>query len=262
MGRLDRKVSLITGGASGLGKAAAFIFAQEGAVAALADANETGAQEVCAEIRQGGGRSTAVAVDITSDLQVDRMVESCLEEFGRIDILLHCAGIARGKHQWANGRWRPMEELEESDWDKIIDVNLKGTFLVNRRVGIQMIKQRSGSIINVASMSGVVANRGVLGHGAYCASKAGVIGLTRVLATEWAQYNIRANAISPAYMDTGMVERLKSIPGLFQTQLDMTPMGRYGQPEEFAQTAVFLASEESSYITGCNLLLDGGYTAW
>ena len=190
------------------------------------------------------------------------MVASCLKEFGRIDILLHCAGIARGNTQWANGRWRPMEELEEEDWDRIIDVNLKGTFLVNRRVGIQMIKQRTGSIVNVASLSGVVANRGVLGHGAYCASKAGVIGLTKVLATEWAQYNIRVNAISPAYMDTGMVERLKSIPGLYQTQLDMTPLRRYGKPEEFALTAVFLASEESSYITGCNLLLDGGYTAW
>ena len=262
MGRLDGKVSLITGGASGLGKAAAFMFAREGAVVALADSNEVGAQEACAEIRQGGGRAAAIAVDITSSAQVQQMVESCIKEFGRIDILLHCAGIARGKNQWSNGRWRPMEQLEEDDWDKIIDVNLKGTFLVNRRVGVQMIEQRAGSIVNVASMSGVVANRGVLGHGAYCASKAGVIGLTRVLATEWAQYNIRVNAISPAYMDTGMVERLKSIPGLYQTQLDMTPLGRYGKPEEFAQTAVFLASGESSYITGCNLLLDGGYTAW
>ena len=262
MGRLDGKVSLLTGGASGLGKAAAFMFAREGAVVALADSNEVGAQEACAEIRQGGGRAAAIAVDITSSAQVQQMVESCIKEFGRIDILLHCAGIARGKNQWSNGRWRPMEQLEEDDWDKIIDVNLKGTFLVNRRVGVQMIEQRAGSIVNVASMSGVVANRGVLGHGAYCASKAGVIGLTRVLATEWAQYNIRVNAISPAYMDTGMVERLKSIPGLYQTQLDMTPLGRYGKPEEFAQTAVFLASGESSYITGCNLLLDGGYTAW
>jgi NAD(P)-dependent dehydrogenase (short-subunit alcohol dehydrogenase family) len=262
MGRLDGKVSLITGGASGLGRAAALAFAQEGAVAALADSNESGGQEVCKQIRQNGGESLALAVDVTSSAQVDRMVETCLKEFGRIDVLLHCAGIARGKNQWANGRWRPIEELEESDWDSIIDVNLKGTFLVNRRVGIQMIEQKAGSIVNVASMSGVVANRGVLGHGAYCASKAGVIGLTRVLATEWARYNIRVNTISPAYMDTGMVERLKSIPGLYQTQLDMTPMGRYGKPEEFAQTALFLASEESSYITGCNLLLDGGYTAW
>ena len=262
MGRLEGKVSLITGAASGLGKAASFLFAGEGAVVALADANEVGGQEVCTEIERNGGKAIALAVDVTSSAQVQRMVESCLKELGRIDILLHCAGIARGRNQWANARWRPMEELEEDDWDKIIDVNLKGTFLINRSVGIQMIKQRSGSIVNVASMSGVVANRGVLGHGAYCASKAGVIGLTRVLATEWAQYNVRVNAISPAYMDTGMVERLKSIPGLYQTQLDMTPMGRYGKPEEFAQTAVFLASEESSYITGCNLLLDGGYTAW
>ncbi len=262
MGRLDGKVALITGAASGLGKAASFAFAREGAAVAVADFNEAGGQEVCAEIERSGGKAFAVAVDITSREQVGRMVRTCSEEFGKIDIVLHCAGIARGKHQWLNGRWRPMEELEESDWDTIIDVNLKGTFLVDQQVGIQMIKQRAGSIVNVASMSGVVANRGVLGHGAYCASKAGVIGLTKVLATEWAQYNIRVNAISPAYMDTGMVERLKSIPGLYQTQLAMTPMGRYGQPAEFAKTAVFLASEEASYITGCNLLLDGGYTAW
>jgi NAD(P)-dependent dehydrogenase (short-subunit alcohol dehydrogenase family) len=262
MERLDGKVSLITGAASGLGKEAGFVFAREGAVVAVADANEIGGQEVCAEIERRGGSSIALTVDITSSEQVARVVKSCVKELGRIDILLHCAGIARGKHQWLNGRWRPMEELEEEDWDKIIDVNLKGTFLINRQVGIQMIKQRAGSIVNVASMSGVVANRGVLGHGAYCASKAGVIGLTKVLATEWAQYNIRVNAISPAYMDTGMVERLKSIPGLYQTQLDMTPMGRYGKPEEFAQTALFLASEESSYITGSNIMLDGGYTAW
>lgn len=262
MGRLDGKMSLITGAASGLGKAASFLFSREGAVLALADANEAGVQEVCSEIERDGGTAIALTVDVTSAAQVERMVESCIKEFGRIDILLHCAGIARGMNQWADGRWRPMEELEEEDWDRIIEVNLKGTFLINRAVGIQMIKQRAGSIVNVASMSGVVANRGVLGHGAYCASKAGVIGLTRVLATEWAQYNVRVNAVSPAYMDTGMVERLKSIPGLVQTQLDMTPMGRYGKPEEFARTAVFLASEESSYITGSNLMLDGGYTAW
>ena len=262
MGRLDGKVSLITGAASGLGKAASFLFSREGSMLALADANEVGGQEVCSEIGRDGGRAVSLAVDVASGAQVEGMIESCVREFGRIDILLHCAGIARGKNQWAEGRWRPMEELEEEDWDRIIEVNLKGTFLINRAVGIRMIEQRSGSIVNVASMSGVVANRGVLGHGAYCASKAGVIGLTRVLATEWAQYNVRVNAVSPAYMDTGMVERLKSIPGLVQTQLDMTPMGRYGKPEEFAQTAVFLASEESSYITGCNLMLDGGYTAW
>jgi len=262
MGRLDGKVSLITGAASGLGKAAALLFAEEGANIAVADLNEQGAEEVCEEIRRSGGKSMALAVDVTSREQVERMVRTCVDEFGRIDTVLHCAGIARWKHQWLDDRWRPMEELEEEDWDKIIEINLKGTFLVDQKVGIQMIKQRKGSIINVASLSGVVANKGLLGHGAYCASKAGVTGLTKVLATEWAQYNIRVNALSPAYMDTGLLDRTKSIPGLYQTQLDMTPMARYGKPEEFAHTAVFLASEEAGYITGLNLLLDGGYTAW
>ena len=262
MGRLDGKVSLITGAASGLGRAAALLFAEEGAQVAAADLNEQGVEELCEAIRRSGGTATALAVDVTSREQVERMVKTCVEDFGRIDTLLHCAGIARGKHQWLNDRWRPMEELEEKDWDKIIEINLKGTFLVDQKVGIQMIKQGKGSITNVASLSGVVANKGLLGHGAYCASKAGVTGLTKVLATEWAQYNIRVNALSPAYMDTGMLDRTKGIPGLYQTQLDMTPMARYGKPEEFARTALFLASEDASYITGLNLLLDGGYTAW
>jgi NAD(P)-dependent dehydrogenase (short-subunit alcohol dehydrogenase family) len=155
-----------------------------------------------------------------------------------------------------------MEELEEEDWDKIVEINLKGTFLVDQAVGIQMMKDGGGSIVNVASLSGVVANKGLLGHGAYCASKAAVIALTKVLATEWAQHNIRVNAVSPAYMDTGMLERTKSIPGLYDTQLDMTPMARYGRPEEFAATVLFLASDDSGYVTGHNLLMDGGYTAW
>jgi NAD(P)-dependent dehydrogenase (short-subunit alcohol dehydrogenase family) len=238
------------------------LFAAEGADVAIADLNEQGAQEVREQIRRSGRKSMALPVDITSRDQVEQMVRTCVRDFGRIDTLLHCAGIARWKHQWLKDKWRPMEELEEEDWDKIIEINLKGTFLVDQMVGIQMIKQGKGSITNVASLSGVVANKGLLGHGAYCASKAGVAGLTKALATEWARYNIRVNALSPAYMDTGMLEKTKSVPGLYQTQLDMTPMARYGKPEEFARTALFLASEEASYITGLNLLLDGGYTAW
>lgn len=262
MSRLDDKISLITGAASGLGKAAAITFAKEGAAVIVADLNIKNAEKVAAEIREMGLHAVTMKVDVTSSSEVKKMVCFCVKEFGRIDTVLHCAGIGRWKHQWANGRWLPMEFLKEEDWDKIVEINLKGTFLVNQMVGLQMIKQNGGSITNVASLSGVVANKDLLGHGAYCASKAGVIALTKTLATEWRHYNIRVNALSPAYMDTGMLEKTKSIPGLYETQLQMTPMERYGKPEEFAWAALFLASEEASYITGSNLLLDGGYTAW
>lgn len=262
MGRLDGKKALITGAASGLGRAAALMFAKEGADVAIADLNVEGGRVVAEKIRSQDGQAIVLAVDITSSTDVKRMLKSCIEAFERIDVLLHCAGIARGKHQWGDGQWRPMEELQEEDWDKIVEVNLKGTFLVNQHVGRHMIAQDGGTIINIASLSGVVANKGLLGHGAYCASKAGVIALTKVLATEWAAYNICVNSISPAYMDTGMLERTKGIPGLHQLQLDMTPLRRYGTPEEFARTSVFLASDDASYISGHNLLLDGGYTAW
>lgn len=249
MGKLDGKKALITGAASGLGRAAAFMFAKEGADVALADLNEEGGKRVAEEIQSRSGQAIVLPVNITSSVEVKRMVDSCIEEFGHLDVLLHCAGIARWKHQWGGNQWLPMEDLQEEDWDKIIEVNLKGTFLVNQNIGRQMIKQQRGSIINVASLSGVVANKSLLGHGAYGASKAGVIALTRVLATEWAAYNVRVNAISPAYMDTGMLERTKSIPGLYQQQLDMTPLGRYGTPEEFARTSLFLASDDASYIS-------------
>ncbi len=262
MGVLAGKVCVITGAASGLGRAAAVLFASEGARVVIADQNEPAAKAVADTIGEAGGSALAHAVDVTDAGSVERMTAAVVEAWTRIDCLLHCAGIARGSHQWGPAGWLPMEELREEDWDLIVAVDLKGTFLVNQRIGRQMIRQKAGVIVNVASLSGVVANKGLLGHGAYCASKAGVIALTKVLATEWARHNIRVNAISPAYMNTGMLERTKTIPGLYQTQLDMTPMGRYGEPVEFARAALFLASDDSAYVTGHNLLMDGGYTAW
>lgn len=258
MGQLDGLSGIITGGGSGLGKAAAERFAKEGATVLVADVNESAGREVAEGIEHGHFGY----LDVTSKESAKELVAQAVKELGRIDYLVNCAGIARVSSQWANGGWRPMEELEEEAWDRIIEVNLKGTFLMDQTVGLQMIKQQSGTIVNVASLSGVVANKGMLGHGAYCSSKAGVISLTQVLATEWAQHSIRVNAISPAYMDTGMVERAKSMPGIYEMHMDMTPMRRYGQPHEFADVVLFLASSQSTYITGHNLLMDGGYTAW
>ena len=262
MGRLGGAVGIVTGGASGLGMAATRKFCAEGAGVVVADLNLDAAGSLAAELSKAGHSALAVGVDVCSRDSVNNLVQATVDRYGRIDFVLHCAGIARGGDQWGEGKWRPMEELGDEDWDRIVQVNLKGTFLVNQIAGIRMIEQRAGVIVNVASLSGVVANKGLLGHGAYCASKAGVIALTRVLATEWAQHGVRVNAISPASMDTGMLNRTKSIPGLYQMQLDMTPMARYGEPLEFAHAALFLVSGESGYINGHNLMLDGGYTAW
>jgi NAD(P)-dependent dehydrogenase (short-subunit alcohol dehydrogenase family) len=261
--RLEDKVALVTGGGRGLGEAAARILAEEGARVVVADRDGTAAEKLAAEIRETGRASLAVAVDVSNAGDVRRMVSTVLREFDRIDVLLHCAGIARGTNQWGEGNWKPMEEVSEEDWDLVVDVNLKGTFLCDQAVGRAMIPRRSGKIINVGSISGVVANRGLLGHGPYCASKAGVIQLTRVLAMEWARYNIRVNCISPGYMETPMVERVRqNLPDVHRLQVEMTPMSRFGSPREFGRTAVFLASEDSDYITGHNLLMDGGYTIW
>ncbi len=261
-GRLKHKVCIITGGASGLGKASAFTFAEEGADIILADVNIEKAEAVKQKIEKLGRRCLVQKTDVTSRVSVLELAAAGMEYFGKIDVILNCAGIARCENQWGGSNWRPMEELTEDDWDKIIEINLKGTFLVNQQIGIEMIKQNYGSIINVSSLSGVIAHKDILGHGAYSASKAGVIGLTRVLAVEWASYNIRVNSVSPGYMDTGMVTRTSSIDGLFEKKIDMTPMKRFGDPSEFARTALFLASEDSSYMTGQNIILDGGYSSW
>lgn len=256
------RIIIVTGAGSGLGRAAAVYLAGLGCIVVAADVNESAAAQVAEQINSSDGKSLAYPVDVTERPQVQELAAECRQTYGQIDGLLHCAGIARGSHQWQDDRWRRMEELEDEDWNLITKVNLTGTFIVNQVVGRHMISREHGAILNVASLSAVVANKGLLGHGAYCASKAGVVALSRVLATEWAEFGVRVNSISPGYMDTGLLERSKSIPGLYQQQLDMTPMRRYGQPEEFAQTAAFLLSDDSSFVTGHNLMMDGGYSAW
>jgi NAD(P)-dependent dehydrogenase (short-subunit alcohol dehydrogenase family) len=261
-GRLEKSVAVITGGASGLGKAAAELFAEHGASIVIADINEERLKKVTSTMVEAGNNVIGVSTDVTKRHEVESLIAKTIEHFGAIDILINCAGIGRWKNQWGGKNWLPMEELCDEDWDAIIEINLKGTFLTNQVAGKRMIAQNHGVIVNVASLSGVLANKGLMGHGAYAASKAGVIGLTRVLATEWARYNIRVNAVSPGYMDTGLLERTKTIEGLYDLQIEMTPMKRYGRPEEFAHTVLYLASDDASFVTGHNLIVDGGFTAW
>jgi len=260
--KLENKVAIVTGGASGLGKAAAIALAKEGADIVVADIDISSAEIVVEEIKKLKRKAFCIRVDITNSKEVEEMVKKAVRTFERIDILVNSAGIARGPNQWGKDGWLPMEEVSEDDWDKVIDVNLKGTFLCDQKVGKEMIKRKKGKIINIASISGIVANKGLLGHGPYCASKAGVIALTKVLAIEWAKYNINVNCISPGYMLTKMGAKSRDIPEIHKIQIDMTPMRRFGKPWELGQAVVFLSSEDSNYITGHNLVMDGGYTAW
>lgn len=255
------KIALVTGAGRGLGKAAAERLALEGKSIVAADVDGGSAEKV-AEALSVHTETEAFTVDVSNSADVERLVDSAVSRFGRIDILVHCAGIARGKTQRGDSGWLPMEAVSDADWHQVIEVNLSGTFFVNRAVGRVMIRHKWGRIINTASISGIIANKGLVGLGPYSAAKGGIITLTKVLAVEWARHNITVNCISPSYMATEMGMRSQIMPGFKELQLEMTPVGRLGEPEEFAQAVAFLASEGSSYVTGHNLLLDGGYTAW
>ena len=241
---LAGKIAAITGGASGIGSAIAEMFVQKGATIAVLDLLEEQAQ---ARAKELGNNSNAFVVDVTSSESVNRAVASVKEHFGRIDILVNSAGIVA---------LAPAEEVTDSDWDKQIAVNLTGTFFVNRAVGNVMLEQGGGKIINMASQAGSIA---LDQHAAYCSSKWGVIGLSKVLAAEWAGRGINVNTISPTVVLTELGK--KAWAG--QKGEDMKkliPTGRFALPEEIAAAAVFLASNGADMINGADLVIDGGYT--
>lgn len=251
---LEGKVAIITGGARGLGMAIAETFVSAGANLLIADINETAAAQTCEEFARKGSEVKAKYVDISSEKSVDEMVDFALKHFGKIDILVNNAAIAGGEPA--------PEKLEKEFWDKIIAVDLTGTFLCSKAVGIHMIKQRHGKIINMASISGLVVQRLTGKHNpAYSVAKAGVIMLTKVLAGEWARYNINVNAIAPTWFDTQMGMAKKNPEQLVEMLRDI-PLGRIGKPEDLAGTALYLASDASNFITGHTVLIDGGYTVW
>lgn len=251
--KLEGRVSVITGAAQGLGRAMAQALAQVGSHIVIADIDIEKAEESTAKMRKYGVDAIAVKTDVTDKAQVDKMTEEVMNHFGHIDILVNNAGIA--VHEKA-------EDMEYDDWLKVMDVNLNGVFLVSQAVGRIMIKQKSGSIINISSMSGVVSNTPQC-QCSYNASKAGVIMLTKSLAGEWAQHNLRVNAIAPGYMKTELTKPFFEKGGdSVEKWMMMTPMGRPGEPEELDGLVVYLASDASSYCTGGVYMMDGGYTAW
>ena len=241
---LTGKVALVTGAAQGIGKAVALMLARNGADIVVSDVNVEKAQETSQEIQSLGRKALALKVDVSRPDDVDRMVQTIVEQFGRIDILVNNAGIARDKL---------ILRLTEEDWDAVLDVNLKGTFNCTKAVVRHMMKQRSGKIVNIASVVGEMGNAG---QANYAASKAGVIGLTKTIAREFAQRGITVNAIAPGYIQTPMTDAL---PEKAKEELKrMIPMERLGQPEDVANAVLFLVSEASSYITGQVLNVNGG----
>jgi gluconate 5-dehydrogenase len=245
---LAGRVAVVTGAASGLGRAIAAGFAEAGAFVVAADLPGTGLGDVVAAI--GKERARSVEADVVRKAEVEALVDVALEAGGRLDVLVNSAGIgARGE----------AVEYDSELWDQVLAVNLTGTFNCCRAVGRRMLAARSGSIVNVASIGGLVGYAGSVG---YQASKGGVVQLTRTLAVEWAASGVRVNAIAPCTFETPVVARQRAAePDLYPGMLSRIPMGRFGEPEEIVGPALFLASEASSMVTGHVLAVDGGYTA-
>lgn len=231
-----------------MGRATAVLFAKEGAkVAAVDYAGET-ADETANMVKGAGGEALSISADVSKPEDVDRMVAGTVESFGKLDILCNIAGVFDG--------FTPALDTDDALWDRIIGINLKGVFLCSRRAIPEMLKQGKGAIVNTASIAGLVAGGGGV---AYTASKHGVIGVTRALAAEFTPQGIRVNAFCPGGILTGMTKELAKDPAVNQG-VEGTLIGRWGQPEEMAAAALFLASDQSSFSTGSLLVVDGGWT--
>ena len=244
--RLKGKATIVTGGGQGIGEAICLAFSQEGSDVLVADIKRETAERVCKQVESIGRKSLPFKLDVSDAKQVNEMIKTALNHFGKIDILVNVAGIAKKSS---------FEDLSEDDWDRVMAVNLKGTFLCSQAAGREMIKQGGGCIVNIASVAGHTPE---VYMGAYSPSKAGVIFLTKAMAVEWAKYKIRVNAISPGAITTPLTDYVYNTETLKKTRAKAVPMNRFGNPEEIANTAIFLASEESAYLTGQAIVVDGG----
>lgn len=244
MGRLDGKVAIITGGASGIGKKTAEIFSKEGTAIAIFDVNRDALNQTEKEIRDNGGKCNGYVVDVTNFEDVTEKVKEVIEDFGEIDVLVNNAGITRDNF---------LTKMEIEDWNKVIAINLTGTFNCAKAVAPYMMEKNKGNIVNVSSVVGVYGN---IGQTNYAASKAGVIGLTKTWAKEFAKKGIRVNAVAPGFIKTPMTDKVPE--KVLEIMISKTPMGRMGESLEVANAILFLASEESSFTTGHILHVDGG----
>jgi NAD(P)-dependent dehydrogenase (short-subunit alcohol dehydrogenase family) len=252
---LEGYCSIVTGASMGLGKAISIALAEAGSNVVVADINTEKAELTRNEIINRGRDAIVVKCDVTSEADCQNVVDAAMKKYGKINVLVNNAGISI--HEKA-------ENMKYSDWLKVININLNGVFLMAQAVGRIMIKQKKGSIINISSMSGLIANV-PQAQSAYNASKGGVIMLTKSLASEWVEHNIRVNTIAPTYLETEMISELVRIgkdKAMVDKWVEMTPMKRMGKPEEIGGIAVYLASEASTLATGSVFVIDGGYTVW
>jgi NAD(P)-dependent dehydrogenase (short-subunit alcohol dehydrogenase family) len=259
MGKLDGRVAVITGAGSGQGAAAARLFTSEGAAVVVADVNSETGQQVTAELTEAGAQAVFALCDVSEAAQVQATISLAASQFGRLDVLYNNAGL------WfsAQGNYRPgvtdapSPLLEENIWDRTLNVNLKGTYLGCKYAIPQMQKVGGGSIINVSSIAALRVGSGA--SDAYTAAKGGVVTMTRTLAVEHAKYQIRCNCIFPGAIKTPLAGPFT--PEYEKAVESHVPLGRWGQPEDVAKMALFLACEDSSWITGQMFVVDGGYTA-
>lgn len=253
MGRFDGKVAIVTGGNSGIGKAAAILFAKEGAKVVVSARRETEGNAVVEEIKSAGGEAIFTKVDVADSSDVEKMVSTCVEEFGGLDYAFNNAGMLPSNFTMIDG-------TDEADWQRVMDVNVTGVFLSMKYQIPEMLKRGGGSIVNMASVSGFRGSRG--GAAVYATSKHAVIGLTKSAALEYAQKNIRVNSVCPAVIDTPMAQgALLAEEEMAKQVIAMHPIGRIGEPDEVAAPVLWLCSDEASFITGHQLIIDGGLMA-
>ena len=248
--RLENKVALISGGARGIGAAIARIFAQEGAKTVIGDILEEEGRRTAAEITEGGGECHFVRLDVTSEADWEQAAGAAITRFGRLDILVNNAGIsARGT----------IEETSEADWTRTMDINVKGAFLGTKQVIPVMKAGGGGSIVNISSGAGIAPQPGT--SGAYAASKGAVRIFSKATAVQYARDNIRCNSVHPGPVETTMLRATRPDASALEAMVGRVPLGRFGRPEEIAYGVLYLASDESSFVTGSELVIDGGRTA-
>lgn len=250
--KLDDRVAIVTGAARGIGLAVVQALGQAGARVIVADRNTDEALESARNLKREGLDATALSLDVTDSQAVEAAADDVVSRFGRVDILVNNAGV---------GGLAVAVDISDAQWRHVLDVNTNAVFWCARAFGRHMVEKRSGSIVNIGSMSGLIVNRG-FSAAHYMVSKAGVHQITKALAVEWAGAGVRVNAVAPGYTVTSQTELLRSRPDLRDACIDTTPMGRFAQPIEIASAVLFLASDAGSYCTGTILTVDGGHTCW
>lgn len=245
--RFTGKVAFVTGAAGGIGRAAAIAFAAEGARVAILDLTEDALKETEAAMKSAGGEVLTIACDVSSPEQVEAAVRQVVERFGQLDVAFNNAGV--------ENKAAPLHEIELEEWDRILGINLRGTFVCMKHEIAQMVRQGGGVVVNTSSGAGI---RGVAGGASYAASKHAIIGMTKSAALDYAKQNIRVNAVLPGNIETAMMDRFTG--GDIQKAIDLEPVGRLGKPEEIAEAVLWMASDLGSFVTGSAIVIDGGWS--